>query len=71
MEDQASPTLRCYYFNKESQVVTTEIQGFSDASELAYAAMVCLRISDASNHTRVSLVMSKSKVAPIKRLSFV
>ena len=59
---------RCYS-SKESQVVTTEIHGFSDASELAYAAVVYLRISDASDHTQISLVMSKSKVAPIKRLT--
>ena len=59
---------RCY-FNKESQVSTTEIHGFSDASELAYAAVVYLRTTDTSNQTHMSLVMSKSKVAPIKRLT--
>ena len=59
---------RCY-FNKESQVLSKEIHGFSDASELAYAAVFCLRITDTSNHTQLSLVMSKSKVAPIKRLT--
>ncbi len=59
---------RCY-FDKESQILSTEIHGFSDASELAYAAVVYVRTTDASNHTHVSLVMSKSKVAPIKRLT--
>ena len=55
---------RCY-FDKKSQVLSTEIHGFSDAS----AAVVYLRITDASNYTHISLVMSKSRVAPIKRLT--
>ena len=59
---------RCYS-NKESQVLSTEIHGFSDSSEVAYAAVVYLRISDTSNQTHLSLVMSKSKVAPIKWLT--
>lgn len=59
---------RCY-FNKDSQVVTTEMHGFADASEDAYAAVVYLRTTDASGHTHISLVMSKTKVAPIKRLT--
>ena len=46
-----------------------EIHGFSDASELAYAAVVYLRIMDTYNNAHVSLVTSKSKVAPIKRLT--
>ena len=36
---------RCY-FNKESKVPSTEIHGFSDASEAAYTAVVYLRTSD-------------------------
>ena len=59
---------RCY-FDKKSQVLSTEIHGFSDASELAYAAVVYLRTTDAFNYTHISLVMSKSRVAPIKRLT--
>ena len=46
-----------------------EIHGFSDASEAAYAAVVYLRITDESGNVRASLVMSKTKVAPIKRLT--
>ena len=59
---------RCY-FDKESQVLSAELHGFSDASELAYAAVVYLRVTDASNHAHISLVISKRKVAPIKRLT--
>ncbi len=46
-----------------------EMHGFSDASEAAYAAVVYLRISDKSGNTQTSLMSSKTKVAPIKRLS--
>ena len=59
---------RCFFL-KDSDSLSFEIHGFSDASELAYAAVVYLRIMDSSNHTHVSMIMSKSKVAPIKRLT--
>ncbi|XP_064382855.1 uncharacterized protein LOC135331570 [Halichondria panicea] len=62
------PIPRCY-FDKKSKPFSTEIHGFSDASELAYAAVVYLRITDTSNRVHIALVMSKSKVAPIKRLT--
>ncbi len=42
---------------------------FSDASELAYYAVVYIRVIDSSQVTHVSLVMAKSKVAPMKRLT--
>ena len=60
--------MRCYVpqgFN----VVSTQLHGFSDASEDAYAAVVYLRITDTSGNSHVSLVISKMKVAPIKRLT--
>ena len=59
---------RCY-FNKQSQPCFMEIHGFSDASEAAYAAVVYLRITDETEIAQTSLVMSKTKVAPIKRLT--
>ena len=59
---------RCFFL-KDSDSLSFEIHGFSDASELAYAAVVYLRITDSSNHTHISMIMSKSKVAPIKRLT--
>ncbi len=46
-----------------------ELHGFSDASELAYAAVIYLRLTDTDGTPQISLVTSKAQVAPIKRLS--
>ena len=45
-----------------------QLHGFSDASKSAYAGVVYLRMVDTEGRVHVSLVMSKTKVAPIKRL---
>lgn len=42
------------------------LQGFSDASERGYAAVVYLRTVDSEGRVAVSLLLAKSKVAPIK-----
>lgn len=62
------PISRCYY-PKETHIVNLELHGFSDASEDAYSAVVYLRMTDSDNVVHTSLVMSKTKVAPIKRIS--
>ncbi|XP_011880190.1 PREDICTED: uncharacterized protein LOC105568822 [Vollenhovia emeryi] len=49
----------------DSQV---ELHGFSDASQLAMAAVIYISVND-SNGATFSLVCSKTKVAPLKRLS--
>ena len=59
---------RCYYSKKTSQTVL-ELHGFSDASEAAYAAVVYLRFTDKHGKSQTSLVISKTKVAPLKRLT--
>lgn len=59
---------RCY-FNKKSQPRCLQIHGSSDASEVAFAAVVYLRNTDEDENTPISLVMSMTKVAPIKRLT--
>lgn len=46
-----------------------QIHGFSDASEKAYAACVYLRVIDSSGTSRVHLLLAKTKVAPLKRVS--
>ena len=59
---------RCY-FPKNAQIVSIQIHGFSDASEDAYAGVVYLRLVDSKGAVHTSLVVSKTKVCPIKRLS--
>ena len=59
---------RCY-FNKESNVTSVELHGFCDASEQAYGAVIYLRMTDSAGDVQISLVTSKTKVAPIKRLT--
>jgi hypothetical protein len=59
---------RCY-FDKSTQVASLQLHGFSDASENAYAAVVYLRITDTFGKIQISLVSSKTKVAPIKKLT--
>ena len=59
---------RCY-FPKQAQILTFQLHGFSDASEDAYAAVVYFRMTDRDGAVYTSLVASKTKVAPIKRLT--
>ena len=59
---------RCY-FPKNTTIVYKQLHGFSDASEQAYAGVVYLRMVDTTGSVYVSLVIAKTKVAPIKRLS--
>lgn len=46
-----------------------QILGFCDASTLGYAAAVYLRTKNANGDTKVSLVIAKSKVAPLKTVT--
>ena len=66
------PIPRCY-FPSDFCVTSTELHGFCDASELAYAAVVyqtpVVRLTDSSGRIQVSLVTLKTKVAPLKCLS--
>ena len=59
---------RCY-FPREANISSIQAHGFSDASENAYAGVVYLRMVDSVGNVHTSLVMSKTKVSPIKRLS--
>lgn len=59
---------RCYY-PTENKLHSMQLHGFSDASELAYAGAVYMRVEDSSGNVHVALVTSKTKVAPIKRLT--
>ena len=59
---------RCYS-PAEATIVSMQLHGFSDASEEAYAGVVYLRMVDSIGQVHTSLVFSKTKVSPIKRLS--
>ncbi|XP_072946331.1 uncharacterized protein [Epargyreus clarus] len=48
---------------------TLELQGFCDASNGAYAAVVYARVVDCDGVVHVILLSSKTKVAPIKQVS--
>ena len=58
-----------YYFAKEASIISTQLHGFSDASEDAYAGVVYIRGEDAHGNIHVALVMAKTKVSPLKRLT--
>ena len=59
---------RCY-FPQGFQKHTLQLHGFCDASELAFAAVIYFRAEDSSGIVHTSLVMSKTRVAPLKRLT--
>lgn len=46
-----------------------QLHGFSDASEDAYSGVVYVRATDTHGTVHTSLVIAKTRVAPIKRLS--
>ena len=59
---------RCY-FPKQTQIVSFQIHRFSDASESTYAGVVYFQMTDRDGAVYTSLIISKTKVAPIKRLT--
>lgn len=48
---------------------TIQLHGFSDASQLAFAACVYARVIDSNGSIKVMLLAAKTKVAPIKQQS--
>ena len=59
----------CCYHPKGVRIAFKQLHGFSDASEQAYAGVVYLRMVDSTGQVHTSLVIAKTKVAPVKRLS--
>ena len=57
-----------YYVRDMSLAEASSIQihGFADASEMAYGAVVYLRVKTESGNVETSLIMAKTRVAPIK-----
>lgn len=60
---------RCYVTQPLSSHSKLELHAFGDASKLAYAMAVYLRAVAADGETSTSLIMSKSRVAPLKTLT--
>ena len=57
---------RCYFTDGATRSNSTcSLQGFCDASEKAYAAVVYLRVTT-DTHTSLAFVASKSRVSPVK-----
>ena len=59
---------RCYT-PIHCQIVDQHFVGFSVASEMAYSGVVYLRSTDTAGEVYISLVMAKTRVAPIKKVS--
>ena len=59
---------RCYN-PKDIKVVSMQLHGLSDASQLAYAGVVYLRMIDEQGDIHTSMVISETKVAPVIRLT--
>jgi len=53
----------------KDEVTTIQIYGFSDASERAFGACVCIRSDNANGELRSRLLCSKSRVSPMKQIS--
>uniref|UniRef100_A0A1X7UJQ0 Uncharacterized protein n=1 Tax=Amphimedon queenslandica TaxID=400682 RepID=A0A1X7UJQ0_AMPQE len=58
-----------FYFSDISQLKSFQLHGFIDASEDVYAAVVYIRSQDTDGNIGISLVIAKSCVSPIKRMS--
>lgn len=56
------------WIQTKSSNVKIELHGFADASEMAYAASIYIKVIE-DEHVSVNLLMSKTKVSPIQRLS--
>lgn len=59
---------RCVKPSMVGQVIV-HLHHFSDASEIAYGTVSYLRLEDENGQVQTSLVMSKSHLAPIKRVT--
>ena len=57
------------YIPKDFNVSSRQLIGFSDTSEDAYAGVVYMKVTDTTGNCHITLVISKTKVVPIKRLS--
>ena len=59
----------CYFAGINEHVVSYNLHGFCDASKRAYSAIIYLVASTESDFTFGKLITSKSRVAPLKKLT--
>ena len=59
---------RCYSPHRFS-VSDMQLHGFCDASEEAYGGVVYIRLTDPVGNVHTEIVMAKTKVSPIRRIS--
>lgn len=57
------------FIDTTNDVVSIELHGFSDASIVAYAAVIYLRVTRPDGSIIVHLLTAKTKVAPIRQVS--
>ncbi|XP_055918573.1 uncharacterized protein LOC129950673 [Eupeodes corollae] len=57
------------WINTHNTQKSVEFHGFSDASEKAYGAVVFIRVLDNAENIHMHILISKTKVAPLKTVS--
>ncbi|UYV82191.1 hypothetical protein LAZ67_21001303 [Cordylochernes scorpioides] len=57
------------YFSCRGALLSVELHGFCDSSEVAYAEVFYIRSNFKSGQVKVSLIASKTRVAPLKMIS--
>ena len=60
---------RCFKPDDCRDELTTELHHFCDASEKGYGAVSYLKITDKNKHARISFVIGKSRLAPLKPMT--
>ena len=60
---------RSYFPKDVVRMKEFQLHRFCDASEVAYSGVVYIRTTDEEGKVHMTLVIAKTKVAPIKRLS--
>ncbi|XP_071094674.1 uncharacterized protein [Haliotis cracherodii] len=60
---------RCYKPKGFGKIASCQLHLFSDASEVGYGVVTYLRLSNEDNGVHCVLVMAKSRVAPLKKMT--